>query len=108
MGQNYFQVLGCSPADEPEAISAAFRNISREMHPDLGGDPEAYQEVCNVYDTLKDAKRRGDYLRWLDLTQTRCPNCKGLGIEWQQRGFTGGAFRRCIHCKGGGYYDDSK
>ena len=108
MGQNYFQILGVSPASEPDVISAAFRNLSRKAHPDAGGDTEEYTKLTEAYEVLKDEKRRRDYIRWLELTQTRCPNCKGLGIEWRQRGFSGGEQVKCAHCKGGGFHDNSK
>ena len=108
MGQNFFQVLGCSPADNPRAISEAFRTLSRTMHPDAGGGVDDYLRLTEAYEVLKDEKRRGDYTRWLELTQTPCPNCKGLGIEWRQRGFSGGELVRCAHCKGGGFNDPGK
>ena len=108
MGQNLFQILGCSPTNDSRAISDAFRALSRTKHPDMGGDLKEFQALSDAYDTLKDAKRRGDYVRWLELTQTPCPNCKGLGIEWRQRGFSGGELVRCAHCKGGGFNDPGK
>ena len=102
---NFFQILGVTPAATPQDISAAFKLLSRQMHPDAGGDTTKYQELTDAYGVLKDDNNRRSYIRWLELTQTQCPNCKGLGVQWQQRGFRGGEFMRCPICNGGGFHE---
>lgn len=104
---NFFQILGITPAATPQDIGAAFKQLSREMHPDMGGDTEKYQELTDAYGVLKDDSNRRAYIQWLELTQTRCPNCKGLGVQWQQKGFRGGEFSRCPICRGGGFHEKS-
>ncbi len=105
MAENLFVVLGVNPSVTQDQLAAAFRDISREKHPDLcDGDIEEYTAVVDAYNALKDEKNRIAYIKFLDLTQTRCPDCKGLGIQWRQRGFRGGEFLRCPICKGAGYH----
>lgn len=108
MGQNYFQLLNSTPASTPEEITAAFRELSRKMHPDVSDDSEAYADIVGAYGVLKDDKTRHAYIQWLELTQARCPICKGLGVVWKQQGFRGGTFTRCASCKGGGFYEPGK
>lgn len=105
MAENLFAVLGVTPSVTQEQLAAAFREVSRENHPDVGGDALQYQEVVDAYNALKDPSNRAAYIKWLELTQSQCPSCKGLGIRWQQRGFRGGEFSRCPICKGAGFHD---
>lgn len=47
---NPFVVLGL-PATASEAeIKGAYRTASRKVHPDAGGDPEAFRELTKAYD----------------------------------------------------------
>ena len=105
MAENLFAVLGITPSSTQDQLALAFRNVSRECHPDVGGDPASYQEIVDAYNALKDPANRTAYIKWLELTQNQCPSCKGLGMRWQQRGFRGGEFFLCTTCKGAGYHD---
>jgi DnaJ-class molecular chaperone len=104
--ENFFQLLNASPASSLEDIAANFRALSMHHHPDMNGGvaTEEYTDIVNAYATLKDSKLRHSYIKWLELTQEPCPNCKGTGVEWRQRGFSGGEVQKCAHCKGGGYH----
>ena len=105
MAENLFCVLGVTPSVTQDQLAVAFRDVSRECHPDIGGDPTSYQEVVDAYNALKDPANRAAYIQWLELTQDQCPSCKGLGMRWQQRGFRGGVFSLCPTCKGAGFYE---
>ena len=56
--KNYYEILGvrqtCSDAD----IKAAYRQLARKYHPDLGGDVTHFDEICEAYKTLSDRSRR--------------------------------------------------
>jgi len=105
VAENLFEVLGVTPSADQDQLAAAFRDLSRELHPDVGGDAAQYQEIVNAYNALKDPANRRAYIKWLELTQHQCPTCKGLGICWKQQGFRGGAFTRCHICRGAGFHD---
>lgn len=45
-------VLGVDRAADPEAVRAAYRSKVKEVHPDRGGDAEAFKRVTTAYETL--------------------------------------------------------
>lgn len=57
----YYDVLGVSPASEPEAIEGAYRALSRKYHPDRVGDNERIREINAAYEVLRDPSRRQTY-----------------------------------------------
>jgi hypothetical protein len=72
----YFDVLGIPPDAEDDAVATAYHRLARELHPDAhpaatAHERAAYQarmaELNLAYDTLKDARRRTEYLRSLRL-----------------------------------------
>ncbi|MGO8672568.1 MAG: J domain-containing protein [Capsulimonadaceae bacterium] len=62
---NYYQVLGVSPTDSPEAIKTRYRALAREFHPDLATQtPNAlrtFMSITRAYRTLGDPDRRRKY-----------------------------------------------
>ena len=57
-----------------EAIESAYREASRRLHPDMGGDAEDYQRAKESADQLKCPSRR---LRW---------SLESVGLDWDGRG----------------------
>lgn len=57
----YYAILGISRDASPQEIKAAYRDLVRVMHPDAGGDAEAFIELNNAYNTLRDPVRRKHY-----------------------------------------------
>lgn len=49
---NPYEVLGCSPSDNPEDIKSAYRKLAMENHPDKGGDPERMKEINAAYEAV--------------------------------------------------------
>lgn len=45
-------ILGVTSYATPEDIKKAYRQKSRENHPDLGGDQEAMKDINRAYDIL--------------------------------------------------------
>lgn len=57
----YYAVLGITPDCEQRDLSAAYRAVAREKHPDLGGDPMEFYEISKAYAVLRDAEKRAKY-----------------------------------------------
>ena len=51
-------VLGVQPTATAEEVQAAFRNLAREHHPDLGGDPLKFQQLTTARDAMLGAGYR--------------------------------------------------
>ena len=96
--KDHYEALGISRDADQDEIRAAYRNKAKRHHPDLSssGDPRAFQEAQNAYDTLRDPKSRRAYDAELRRSET------GFGARpggappgtWETGGFTGGAYRR--------------
>ncbi len=57
----HYEVLGVE-ADATQAdIKAAYRRLSRQVHPDQGGSGALFRKVTEAYETLSDPARRGAY-----------------------------------------------
>lgn len=58
---NYYKILGVSRDDGAERIRSRFRELSKSMHPDVGGDNDKYVLVLEAYHTLIDEESRKAY-----------------------------------------------
>lgn len=56
-----YEVLGIEPCATLKEIKAAYRILSKEYHPDKGGDAEKFQRLQNAYDVLSNPERRARY-----------------------------------------------
>jgi molecular chaperone DnaJ len=61
-----YQVLGVDRTASSEEIKRAYRRKARELHPDAGGDEDAFKEVTRAYEILSDPDRRRRYDRYGD------------------------------------------
>lgn len=98
----YYDVLGVSPASEPEAIEGAYRALSRKYHPDRVGDNECIREINAAYEVLRDPLRRKGYddslraYRQQDISRQIMP---GSSAEEGRGGAKAGAqTKRCPEC----------
>jgi molecular chaperone DnaJ len=59
-----YAVLGLARGATEEEIKRAYRQLARELHPDINKDPEAerrFKQITAAYETLKDPARRRQY-----------------------------------------------
>jgi DnaJ-class molecular chaperone len=73
---NLYDMIDAHPDDDDDRLKSAFRKAVRACHPDLhGGDSEAssrLRKIIRAYAILRDANKRADYDRWLELNRQRC------------------------------------
>jgi molecular chaperone DnaJ len=59
--RDYYKVLGVPSSASKDEIRKAYRKLSKELHPDSGGDEERFKEVSAAYDVLGDEGKRKEY-----------------------------------------------
>lgn len=58
---SFYDVLGVSPTATSDEVRAAYRRLSRQTHPDAGGNGALFRLVASAYQTLSDPGRRAVY-----------------------------------------------
>lgn len=58
---NLYSLLGVARDATKDAIRRAFRQKVKQAHPDAGGDPVAFTQLCLAHDVLIDEERRETY-----------------------------------------------
>lgn len=53
-----YTVLGLKDGSESKEARAAFRRLSKSMHPDRGGDPQKFAELAWAHEVLTDVERK--------------------------------------------------
>ncbi len=68
MPRDPYELLGVSRGASDQEIKKAFRQLARELHPDVNAhDPEAeekFKDLAEAYEILSDAERRATYDRY--------------------------------------------
>jgi molecular chaperone DnaJ len=59
--ENYYNVLGVSENATQEEIKKAFRQKSKEHHPDRGGNEEEFKKINEAYSAIGDEQKRAEY-----------------------------------------------
>lgn len=71
---NPYEVLDVPTDADDEAIKKAYRNRSRETHPDRGGEGKEFKKVNHAYLILSDPKKRASYDRTGDVDENEPDN----------------------------------
>ncbi|QWW19037.1 molecular chaperone DnaJ [Schaalia sp. 19OD2882] len=58
---DYYEILGVDRDADATEIKKAYRRKARELHPDHGGDEEAFKDLSVAYETLSDPDKRRIY-----------------------------------------------
>jgi molecular chaperone DnaJ len=65
MPRDYYEVLGIGREASQQEVKRAFRQLARELHPDVNAhDPEAeekFKEAAEAYEVLADSEQRATY-----------------------------------------------
>jgi len=98
MPRDPYEVLGVEQDAEEQQIKKAFRQLARELHPDVNDhDPEAegkFKEAAEAYEILSDPERRATYDRYGHeglRSGGYAPNFDGFGIGDLFNAFFGSA-----------------
>tara|TARA_R100000908_G_scaffold5111_1_gene2144 strand:+ start:126 stop:1133 length:1008 start_codon:yes stop_codon:yes gene_type:complete len=66
MNKDYYKTLNINRNATQDEVKKSFRNLSKQHHPDKGGDENIFKEISEAYDTLGDPTKRQDYNHKLD------------------------------------------
>lgn len=97
--KNYFAILGCDRTSDEVELREARRLLSRDVHPDHGGDAETMMLLNEAFVTL--TKGRAKYLALLKGLPP-CGACNGEGVTKMQKTFTRVVNTTCTACLGAG------
>lgn len=61
MNKDYYKTLNINSKATQEEVKKAFRTLSKQHHPDKGGDERKFQEISEAYDTLSNVEKRTRY-----------------------------------------------
>ncbi|MBU6231489.1 DnaJ domain-containing protein [Patescibacteria group bacterium] len=88
-----WKVLGLDKATATERdVRSAWRALAPTVHPDAGGDPEAFRALSSAYRAALDYARQ----------PRRCPTCKGRGWVSRRGASFAGSKTACTECAGKG------
>ncbi|MDQ7842687.1 MAG: DnaJ C-terminal domain-containing protein [Armatimonadota bacterium] len=77
--KDYYKILGVDRGSDQKAISAAYRKLARQYHPDINktkGAEERFKEINEAYQVLGDPQKRARYDQMYEVYQ------RG-GMDWQ-------------------------
>ncbi|MCX7620250.1 MAG: PQQ-binding-like beta-propeller repeat protein [Acidimicrobiales bacterium] len=86
-GRTYYELLGVSFDASVDEIRRAYRALVKRVHPDVGGDAEAFRRIRSAYETLTNPLLRREYDDRNTLTGRRYEPAAGRGRE--HTGWTG-------------------
>lgn len=61
MAKEYYTVLGVDEKASTEDIKKAYRKLTKDHHPDRGGDVKQFHKIQEAYETLSHPQKRQEY-----------------------------------------------
>lgn len=58
---SHYETLGLDSKATLREVTAAYRRLAKQTHPDKGGQPDAFKAIAEAYSVLADADRRKAY-----------------------------------------------
>lgn len=95
--RDYYEVLGIGKDASADEIKKAFRRKAVELHPDKGGSEEAFKEVNEAYEVLKDEAKRKRYDQFGHAGVGGNGGAEGFGGFGQGFGGFGGGQGQEVH-----------
>jgi len=87
--RDYYEVLGVTKDSSQDEIKKAYRTKAKKLHPDIGGDEDAFKECSEAYSVLSDNEKKIHY----DTFGHQSPRMGGNGnvdpFEMFRRNFNG-------------------
>ncbi|QDU58407.1 J domain-containing protein [Aeoliella mucimassa] len=81
--------LGLAPPYAPDDVKHAYLSKVKEVHPDLGGDPQAFREVHEAYLQAQEfLSIKGDSLRWIGNHMEEYLESRVLASQLRELGAT--------------------
>lgn len=98
---NYFRVLNVQTDVTEDDLKSAYRQRSRDTHPDHGGTAAAFQDVNEAYQILSDPVKRREWMRSYileaaSLGHVVCQKCFAVN---RIRAFKKGESAFCAKCR---------
>lgn len=70
---NPYEILGVDKSASSEDIKKAYRKLSKEHHPDRGGNEEKFKDIAAAYDILSDPQKKQNYDNFGDAKGNQNP-----------------------------------
>jgi curved DNA-binding protein CbpA len=71
--KDFYEILGIAKDATQEEIKKKYRKLSKEHHPDKGGDGKLFAEITEAYQVLSDPDKRAAYDRGEYVSNERNP-----------------------------------
>ena len=87
--QNYYEILGLTPAASSTEIRKQFFQLAKTEHPDISSDPNAsekFKQISEAYAVLSIDNLREEYDKKMDINQTLSEQ-ESISKEWQSTCF---------------------
>lgn len=72
---NYYNLLNIDRKASQSEIQKSYFNLSKQFHPDKGGDPDKFKQISEAYHVLSNKRKRSKYDKYgtLDIEETIDP-----------------------------------
>lgn len=85
MVENPYKVLEIDKNASQDDIKKAYRKLSKQHHPDKGGDEEKFKQISSAYDILSNPEKKSNYDRFGDINNKRNNPFNGFSAHHYHR-----------------------